>query len=118
MVRSPQFYEWFPFWRTFCEHLGIDLKPAAKSTRKQFEAGSRFLPVETCLPMKAMAGQIKDLVDSGAHTLFHTTVLIERYEASEQRRWTTALTSRHRPSFSEGPSTYSGKRFSFRRKST
>lgn len=85
MVRSPQFYEWFPFWKSFCEHLGIDLKPAAKSTRKQFEAGSRFLPVETCLPMKAMAGQIKDLVDSGAHTLFHPTVLIERHEAGEQR---------------------------------
>lgn len=85
MVRSPQFYEWFPFWKTFCEHLEIDLKLSPKGTRKQFEAGSRYLPVETCLPMKAMAGQIKDLADSGARTLFHPVVLIERHEPNEQR---------------------------------
>ncbi|MBI5248670.1 MAG: hypothetical protein HY912_04180 [Desulfomonile tiedjei] len=85
MVRSPQFYEWFPFWKTFCEHLGINLKPASRNSRKLFEAGSPFLPVETCLPMKAIAGQIKDLVDCGVKTLFHPTILIERFERNEQR---------------------------------
>ncbi len=85
MVRSPQFYEWFPFWKAFCEHLGINLKPSRRGSRKQFEAGSRFLPVETCLPMKAMAGQIKDLVDSGVRTLFHPVILIERFKRSERR---------------------------------
>ena len=65
IVRAPQFYEWFPFWKGFCEGLGIGLQVAPLPTRGQFEAGSRFLRVETCLPMKVMAGQIRDLVEIG-----------------------------------------------------
>jgi len=78
MVRSPQFYEWFPFWKGFCEDLGISLVVAPPGNRKQFESGFRFLRVETCLPMKAMAGQIEELVDSGLEVLFHPTILSEQ----------------------------------------
>ncbi len=77
MVQSPQFYEWFPFWKVFCEDLGISLLVSSPPTRKQFESGSRFLRVETCLPMKAMAGQIEDLVNRGAKMLFHPAILSE-----------------------------------------
>jgi len=77
MVRSPQFYEWFPFWKGFCEELGIALVVAPQAHRKQFERGFRFLRVETCLPMKAMAGQIEDLVNSGIKVLFHPSILTE-----------------------------------------
>ncbi len=78
MVRAPQFYEWFPFWNGYCRELGIGLTVAPRPTRDQFEAGSRFLRVETCLPMKVMAGQIQALVKSGVTTLFHPTILNER----------------------------------------
>ncbi|MDQ7782650.1 MAG: acyl-CoA dehydratase activase [Desulfomonilaceae bacterium] len=78
MVRSPQFYEWFPFWHGFCRELGISLVVAPRTTRKQFEKGSRFLRVETCLPMKAPAGQIDDLVQSGVQTLFYPSILNEQ----------------------------------------
>ena len=77
MIRSPQFYEWFPFWKTFCRELGITLVLPPPPDRRQFEKGSRFLKVETCLPIKAMAGQIADLVDSGITTLFHPAILSE-----------------------------------------
>lgn len=77
MIRSPQFHEWFPFWKSFCEDLGIETVVAAPYSRKQFEAGSRFLRVETCLPMKALAGQIEDLMSRGLTTLFHPAVLSE-----------------------------------------
>jgi len=77
MVRSPQFYDWFPFWKGFCEELGISLVVAPQAHRKQFERGFRFLRVETCLPMKAMAGQIEDLINSGIKVLFHPSILSE-----------------------------------------
>ncbi|MBI4964741.1 MAG: hypothetical protein HY913_15795 [Desulfomonile tiedjei] len=77
MVRSPQFYEWFPFWKGFCEELDISLVVAPVAHRKQFERGHRYLRVETCLPMKAMAGQIEALVNSGIKVLFHPSILSE-----------------------------------------
>lgn len=77
IVRSPQFFEWFPFWKGFCEVLGIRLLAAPRAGRKQFEKGSKFLRVETCLPVKVMAGQISDLVDAGVRTLFHPVILNE-----------------------------------------
>jgi predicted CoA-substrate-specific enzyme activase len=82
MVRSPQFYEWFPFWKGFCDVLGIELALPAVSNRKQFEAGLRFLKVETCLPVKVMAGHLTDLVDAGITTVFHPSVLTEAAETA------------------------------------
>ncbi len=78
MVRTPQFYEWFPFWKSFCHELGISVTVAPPSDRKQFERGSRFLSVETCLPVKAMAGQLDDLLRQGCATVFHPSILSER----------------------------------------
>jgi predicted CoA-substrate-specific enzyme activase len=77
MVRSPQFYEWFPFWKGFLNELGIELVIAPRPNREQFERGVRFLHVETCLPMKVMAGQIHALVEAGIRTIFHPTLLSE-----------------------------------------
>ncbi len=85
MVQSPQFYEWFPFWKAFCEDLGISLLVSSSLSRKQFESGSRFLRVETCLPMKAMAGQIEDLVNRGAKMLFHPAILSESPSIAERK---------------------------------
>ncbi len=79
IMRSPQFYDWFPFWKTFCHGLGIDLEPAPRASREQFERGARYLRVETCLPMKVMAGQARDLVASGVDTIFHPAVLSEKH---------------------------------------
>lgn len=85
MIRSPQFYEWFPFWKSFCEDLGIDILVAAPYSRKQFESGSRFLRVETCLPMKALAGQLEDLLSQGVDTVFHPTVLTEHNPVANRK---------------------------------
>lgn len=77
MVRSLQFFEWFPFWRAFCEQLGISLVPSPPSSRAQFERGCRHVRVETCLPMKVPAGQISDLVHAGIRTVFHPVIQSE-----------------------------------------
>jgi predicted CoA-substrate-specific enzyme activase len=77
MIRSPQFYEWFPFWSAFCRTLGISLAVARPADRKQFERGLRFLKVETCLPVKVLCGQLADLVSDGVQTVFYPTILSE-----------------------------------------
>lgn len=78
IIRSPHFYEWFPFWKGFWQALGVEVKVAPPPDRRQFEKGTRFLRVETCLPMKVMAGQIRALMDSGVRTIFHPAVLSEK----------------------------------------
>jgi len=85
IVRSPHFYEWFPFWKGFFDDIGISLVVAAPANRKQFESGSQFLSVETCLPMKVMAGQIKDLADQDQRTIFHPSILNEQPCAAGDR---------------------------------
>ncbi|MGO9119070.1 MAG: acyl-CoA dehydratase activase [Desulfomonilaceae bacterium] len=75
MVRSPYFFEWYPFWTAFFKEMRISLVAALPPDRTQFEGGARFLSVETCLPMKILAGQIKDLVDRGQKTIFHPSIL-------------------------------------------
>jgi predicted CoA-substrate-specific enzyme activase len=84
MIRSPQFYDWFPFWKAFCEELGIGLRVSPPANRKQFEQGSRFLRVETCLPMKVLAGQVCDLAEQGVKTLFHPVILSEQPLAEDE----------------------------------
>ncbi len=84
MIRSPQFYDWFPFWKAFCAELGIELTVSPPANRKQFEQGSRFLRVETCLPMKVLAGQVCDLAAEGVKTLFHPVILSEQPLAEDE----------------------------------
>lgn len=85
IARSPQFYEWFPFWKGYCEELGIDLQVAPRSDRRLFESGTRFLRAETCLPIKVMAGQIEALAASGIRTLFHPVILNNQPAAGDDR---------------------------------
>ncbi len=68
----------FPFGKHFAAELGIELTVPRPANRKQFEQGSRFLRVETCLPMKVLAGQVCDLAAEGVRTLFHPVILSEQ----------------------------------------
>lgn len=85
IVRGPQFYEWFPFWKAFVGELGIPLGLPAAYNRPQFERGLRHIKVETCLPIKAMAGQAAELVESGVRTIFHPTILSEPLPSDSDR---------------------------------
>jgi predicted CoA-substrate-specific enzyme activase len=75
VLRSPQYYEYLPFWRGFLHELGISLFVPPRPHRKQFESGAQYLRVETCLPMKVLAGQMHEVIESGVKSLFHPTVL-------------------------------------------
>lgn len=77
MIRSPQFFDWFPFWKGFCDSLDQPLTVARSADRHQFERGFKYLSAETCLPVKLVAGQIRDLVEADVRTLFHPSILSE-----------------------------------------
>lgn len=83
MVRSPQYYEFFPFWHGFTRELGISLQISPPSSRRDLENGGRFRTVEACLPMKVTAGQMEALVESGVEAVFHPVVLSEPGLAGE-----------------------------------
>lgn len=77
MIRSPHFYDRYAFWNAFLGELGVELVVSPPPDREQFESGTRFLRVETCLPMKVMAGQVRSLIRSGVTTLFHPAIISE-----------------------------------------
>lgn len=84
MARSPQFFDWFPFWAVSCAELGISLSVSPRPDRTQFQKGLDCLRVETCLPMKSLAGQIRALVDSGIRTIFHPSILSEPISGGQE----------------------------------
>ncbi len=77
MIRVPHYYEFFPFWRSFLDNLGISLILPSPPDRKQFEEGLKFLKVETCLPMKILPGQVCRLIDQGVQEIFYPSILSE-----------------------------------------
>ncbi len=85
MVRSPLFYEWFPFWSRFLKELGVDLQLPENFHRDQYDSGLHRLKVESCLPMKALAGQLEDLMGMGIKEIFHPTIISETLEGMDWR---------------------------------
>ncbi len=78
MARVPQVYEYYPFWHEFLKSLGVKLTLAPRSTRTLFLKGLKHLNVETCLPMKALAGHFHYLKEQGVKKIFNPAILNER----------------------------------------
>ncbi len=85
MLRSPQFYEWFPFWQGFLAELGIFPRIPRRPNRAQFEQHVRLLRVETCLPMKVLSGQAAELAEMGVRKLFHPVFASEPAWGQEEQ---------------------------------
>jgi predicted CoA-substrate-specific enzyme activase len=104
MVRSPVFYEWFPFWVGFLKELGISLKIPDPFHRRQYDSGLHRLKLETCMPMKALAGQLEELIASGVTTIFHPNVISESLEGLNLRPVEQCPYTQASSEFLKGPS--------------
>jgi len=64
------FYQWFPYWRTLFEELGLEVvlsRPTdAQLTTRSLEA----IAAETCLPVEVIHGHVLDLLDKGVDHVF------------------------------------------------
>ncbi len=59
--RAGLYYRYYPFWQTFFQTLGFEVKLSSPTNRNLLAAGLKVANSELCLPMKIMYGHILDL---------------------------------------------------------
>lgn len=59
--RALTYYDYYPFWAGFFNHLGIELETSPLTNRKIMEIGLKKAPDETCLPIKILVGHLNAL---------------------------------------------------------
>ncbi|MBI4295056.1 MAG: hypothetical protein HY669_02695 [Chloroflexi bacterium] len=60
--RALLYYQYFPMWQVFFEHLGVEVVVSPTTTKSILAQGSSRMVAETCLPVKIFAGHVLSLV--------------------------------------------------------
>jgi predicted nucleotide-binding protein (sugar kinase/HSP70/actin superfamily) len=61
--RALLYYQYYPMWKTFFEHLGVEVVVSPPTTRKTLADGAARVVADTCLPAKVFTGHVISLVD-------------------------------------------------------
>jgi predicted CoA-substrate-specific enzyme activase len=64
------FYQYFPFWRTFFEHLGFRVIISGESDNKLIKKSLEMIVAETCFPVELIHGHIDDLFNKNVDHIF------------------------------------------------
>lgn len=64
------YYQHFPFWRTFFAELGFNLVVSDESDRQIITTSLETMVSETCLPVELMHGHVLNLIDKGVDYIF------------------------------------------------
>ena len=70
ITRALYYYNYFPYYWGFFNHLGIEIVLSSPTTKKTLSDGSSLVVTETCLPIKVYVGHIVDLVNKGIKKIF------------------------------------------------
>jgi predicted nucleotide-binding protein (sugar kinase/HSP70/actin superfamily) len=68
--RALGYYTYYPFWHGFFTDLGIDIVLSGRTTKRIISQGSALVVSETCLPVKAYAGHVIDLLNKGVDVIY------------------------------------------------
>jgi predicted nucleotide-binding protein (sugar kinase/HSP70/actin superfamily) len=60
--RALLYYQYYPMWKTFFEHLGADVVVSLPTTRKTLAEGAARVVADTCLPVKVFTGHVISLM--------------------------------------------------------
>jgi predicted nucleotide-binding protein (sugar kinase/HSP70/actin superfamily) len=60
--RALLYYQYYPMWKTFFEHLGAEVVVSPPTTRKTLAEGAARVVADTCLPVKVFTGHAISLV--------------------------------------------------------
>ncbi|HEY33326.1 MAG TPA: hypothetical protein G4O10_09535 [Dehalococcoidia bacterium] len=60
--RALLYYQYYPMWKTFFEHLGAEVVVSPPTTRKTLTEGASRVVADTCLPAKVFVGHTVSLV--------------------------------------------------------
>jgi predicted CoA-substrate-specific enzyme activase len=64
------FYQFFPFWRTFFEHLGFRVVLSGESDNTLIKKSLEMIVAETCFPVELIHGHIDDLYQKEVDYIF------------------------------------------------
>lgn len=64
------YYQHFPFWRTFFTELGFNIIISDESDRKIITTSLETMVSETCLPVELMHGHVLNLIEKGVDYVF------------------------------------------------
>ena len=64
------YYQQFPFWRTFFEHLGFTVVLSKESDKDLVNKSIETITAETCLPVELMHGHVIDLIEKKVDYIF------------------------------------------------
>ena len=70
IARALSYYNYFPYYWGFFNHLGIEIILSSPTTKKTLSDGSSLVVTETCLPIKIYVGHIVELVNKGIKKIF------------------------------------------------
>jgi len=73
--RMLQFYENFPFWRTFFEELGMEIVLSDKTNQKVIRGGNENVSAEFCFPVKCAHGHTLNIIDKNIDYLFLPSII-------------------------------------------
>ncbi len=70
-----EFYQHFPFWRTFFEELGFRVVLSSFTNRKLITSSLEKLQAETCFPAEVMHGHVYDLLSKEVDYVFLPSII-------------------------------------------
>jgi predicted CoA-substrate-specific enzyme activase len=78
------FYQLFPFWRTFFEHLGFRVVISRESDNTLIKKSLEMIVAETCFPVELVHGHIDDLFQQQVDYIFAPFIINTQAEADNQ----------------------------------
>ncbi len=75
--RSLQFYDRFPFWKTYFESLGFDIVLSGLTRKDIVHAGLEVTVTEPCFPIQVALGHLVDLLSQDLDFIFLPNVVNE-----------------------------------------
>lgn len=68
--RALFFHDYFPFWNSYFKALGHTVVLSDETNKGLIQKGLRWVPSETCFPIKAVYGHMVDLMEKGVNQVF------------------------------------------------
>lgn len=74
------FYEYYPFWKTFLEELGVKIIVSDNTSRRILDDGCKICVDEACLPVKVFHGHVQNLIGKVEYILIPRFTSISKNE--------------------------------------
>ncbi len=78
--RAISYYNNYPFYYGFFNHLGIEVILSDKTTTKIINQGAKYVVSDTCLPIKVYVGHIINLLDKECEYIFVPSIQSTGYK--------------------------------------